>query len=128
MIKKYLIFIINISVLIIITGCSRNVKLFNAIKEGNLHDIKTAVENGADLNARSSWYIQEHEFSVSIENDCETPMISVIRQGRGIYAESNKKAEIIKYFIESGADVNATTFKAVLIYFSAEFKSFLSWK
>ena len=63
-----------------------NKSLFNAAKVGSLSVVKAALENGADVNAKT--------------NDGWTALM---------YASYKKPIDVAKLLIENGADVNAKT-------------------
>jgi len=59
-------------------------ELYNAVKFGNLREVKRLIDSGKDVN--------------TVYGGCRTPLIIAI-----LYGHDN----IVRYFIEKGADVNA---------------------
>jgi ankyrin repeat protein len=122
---KKVLFLMIISILILTNISSENKKnnelenaLFEAVKSGNIEEVKKTIEKGVDVNVRDyfnvtilmfasfdcnfeivKYLIEEKRADINAKDDLgETALLKACGEGN---------FELVRYLIEKGADINA---------------------
>jgi len=102
--KRISFFVVSISLMLASITCAdvseKNAKLIQAVRNGNLMDVKAALADGADINAKD------------ISNGA-TALIVASYEGH---------TEVVKLLIEKGADVNAKDNNGVTSLLNASYQ------